>query len=113
MLFQQELTISVILLVQRLDIYGAGEHWKSGFIYSHGIATNIASLVTIDSGFYAPIPVAINNKGQILGVGTSEFDRGSGFFLSPVAPIPEPSTYAMLLAGLGLVGFVGRKRVEK
>lgn len=27
------------------------------------------------------------------------------------APIPEPKTYAMLLAGLGLVGYVVRKRV--
>ena len=26
------------------------------------------------------------------------------------APIPEPGTYAMLLAGLGLLGFVGRRR---
>lgn len=27
------------------------------------------------------------------------------------APVPEPKTYAMLLAGLGLVGYVVRKRV--
>jgi hypothetical protein len=27
-----------------------------------------------------------------------------------VTPIPEPSTYALLLAGLGLVGFVARRR---
>lgn len=26
------------------------------------------------------------------------------------APIPEPETYAMLLAGLGLLGFVARRR---
>ncbi|WP_292992543.1 PEP-CTERM sorting domain-containing protein [Nitrosomonas sp.] len=28
----------------------------------------------------------------------------------PVSPVPEPSTYAMLLAGLGLVGFMVRRR---
>ena len=28
------------------------------------------------------------------------------------APIPEPETYAMLLAGLGLLGFVARRRKE-
>ena len=28
-------------------------------------------------------------------------------------PVPEPETYAMLLAGLGLVGFVVRRRVAK
>lgn len=27
-----------------------------------------------------------------------------------VAPIPEPETYAMLLAGLGMLGFVGKRR---
>ena len=25
-------------------------------------------------------------------------------------PIPEPETYAMLLAGLGLLGFIARRR---
>lgn len=29
------------------------------------------------------------------------------------APIPEPSTYALLLGGLGLVGFVARRRQAK
>ena len=27
-----------------------------------------------------------------------------------IAPVPEPETYAMLLAGLGLVGFMARRR---
>jgi len=29
------------------------------------------------------------------------------------APVPEPETYAMLLAGLGLLGFVARRRQRK
>jgi len=29
------------------------------------------------------------------------------------APIPEPSTYALMLAGLGLLGWVGRRRKSK
>ena len=28
----------------------------------------------------------------------------------PTTPVPEPETYAMLLAGLGLMGFMGRRR---
>jgi hypothetical protein len=30
----------------------------------------------------------------------------------PVSPAPEPETYAMLLAGLGLVGFIARRRKQ-
>jgi hypothetical protein len=33
--------------------------------------------------------------------------------LAPVAAVPEPGTYAMLLAGLGLMGFVARRRQQK
>jgi hypothetical protein len=28
-------------------------------------------------------------------------------------PIPEPETYAMMLAGLGLIGFVANRRRRK
>jgi hypothetical protein len=31
-------------------------------------------------------------------------------FEVPTTPVPEPETYAMLLAGLGLVGFMARRR---
>ena len=36
--------------------------------------------------------VGINNNGQIIALATT---------------IPEPETYALMLAGLGLIGFVG------
>jgi opacity protein-like surface antigen len=37
---------------------------------------------------------------------------GTYGFAMQLAPIPEPETYAMLLAGLGLVGFAARRRSE-
>jgi hypothetical protein len=33
-------------------------------------------------------------------------------YISAVNPIPEPETYAMLLTGLGLVGFIARRRKQ-
>ncbi len=38
-------------------------------------------------------------------------NKGGGYQLfSEVSPVPEPETYAMLLVGLGLVGFMTRRR---
>ena len=55
-----------------------------------------------------------------LGFHLSPFDPGVGntytFTITQtptVSPIPEPETYAMLLAGLGLVGYMARRRAGK
>jgi hypothetical protein len=47
--------------------------------------------------------------------GTAAAGGGSywGAVTLTTAPIPEPETYAMMLAGLGLMGFVARRRRQK
>jgi hypothetical protein len=35
---------------------------------------------------------------------------GGAVMLAPTAPVPEPETYGMMLAGLGVVGFLARRR---
>ena len=40
-------------------------------------------------------------------VGGATFNAGA---VVPTSPVPEPETYAMLLAGLGAVGFMSRRR---
>ncbi len=42
-------------------------------------------------------------------VWNNSVDGGESFFLVS-SPIPEPETYAMLLAGLGLMGLIARRR---
>ncbi|MEG1329583.1 MAG: FxDxF family PEP-CTERM protein, partial [Janthinobacterium sp.] len=44
------------------------------------------------------------------------FDNYSGAVIdnvSVMAAVPEPETYAMLLAGLGLMGFLRRRKAAK
>jgi hypothetical protein len=42
------------------------------------------------------------------GSGSGGFDQGN-----PTAPIPEPEIYAMMAVGLGLLGWVGRRKKLK
>lgn len=43
-------------------------------------------------------------------MGVIDGSAGAAMAFAPTAPIPEPQTYAMMLAGLGLVGFMIRRR---
>jgi probable HAF family extracellular repeat protein len=51
--------------------------------------TDLNSLVHLPSGLVLSEAFAINNRGQVLAIA-----------------IPEPKTYALMLAGLGLIGFL-------
>ncbi len=62
-----------------------------------GVAISRLSTVGIDGAF-----VAIDDAGEI----------GSPGSAMSVSPVPEPGTFALLLAGLGLVAFVARKRAS-
>lgn len=46
------------------------------------------------------------------GPGTFAADNFS-LSASTIAPVPEPESYAMLMAGLGVMGFVARRRKQK
>lgn len=46
----------------------------------------------------------INNLGQVIASLT---------YRDATPPIPEPETYALMLAGLGLIGFVARRKPSK
>ena len=46
--------------------------------------------------------------------GNASGDLGGIYnFTTNTAPVPEPETYALMLAGLGLLGFVGKRRMRQ
>jgi hypothetical protein len=53
---------------------------------------DLNSLVALSNGAILERTVGINNNGQVIALG-----------------IPEPETYALMLAGLALVGFIARR----
>ncbi|PTR16067.1 putative secreted protein with PEP-CTERM sorting signal [Nitrosospira sp. Nsp2] len=57
--------------------------------------TDLNSLVSVPGGAVLSMATGINNHGQVAAISVI---------------IPEPETYAMLLAGLGLLGFIARHR---
>jgi probable HAF family extracellular repeat protein len=56
--------------------------------------TDLNSLVDLPGGVILTDAVDINTVGQVIAIGV----------------IPEPETYAMFLAGLGLIGFMARPK---
>jgi hypothetical protein len=91
------------------DRFEAGEHSKfliSGNSFALTAADfNYQSLTAGGNGiWYAAMHIQ-----NATGAGSG----GSGWIGATVAPIPEPETYAMLLAGLGLLGFFARRRKER
>ena len=50
---------------------------------------------------------------EFRAVGTSDSYGGSLDAVSLTSPVPEPETYALLLAGLGLLGFAARRRRQR
>jgi probable HAF family extracellular repeat protein len=69
-------------------------------------ADPLHSLFNIDHAY------AINAAGQIVGKGYLNRFAGNpgGNVAFMLTPVPEAETYALMLAGLGLVGFAARRR---
>jgi uncharacterized protein YjiK len=88
------------LLILSLDSRKLVETDRSGNVLSSfdlsGVTTQAIEGVTVDQ--FGRIYLVAEDTGQ------------PNSMLFVLSPVPEPETYAMLLAGLGLVGFMGRHR---
>ncbi len=76
-----------------------------------GGVTKHTLFVTNDNDF---VPTtAGDNKFYVLSFADSDLATGYSYTAQAIAAVPEPETYAMMLAGLGLMGFVARKKTAK
>ncbi len=82
-----------------------------GFSFLQGTVSGI-SFDAIDPGLSSRYLVLYTNA-TTFGRTTANVIDGSVATAATFAPVPEPETYAMMLAGLGLMGFVARRRSKK
>lgn len=88
---------------------------------SHNIYYNLFS--NIQNSYYWTGDVNPNNSDQasaysFSGGNQNIFSKTDGIFAMAVRPgdiasiVPEPESYAMLMAGLGLIGLIARRRTK-
>ncbi|MDR2207854.1 MAG: DVUA0089 family protein [Azoarcus sp.] len=106
------------------DIDMAGGDWdariefKPGFLadgaYSFTVGAWPNNIVGIDDWLATGSPVHINDGFYFSGSSSSLLPGGAGpvWNVTISGVVPEPETWAMLLAGLGVVGAVARRRKQ-
>lgn len=87
-------------LYQDLGTVGTADAADTGFLMGNG---NTSSHGLLTAGSYY-IKIAGVANGSLGGIYTAS---------AVAVPVPEPETYAMMVAGLGLIGGVARRRMQK
>ena len=102
------------IIVGQSDILSSSDFTKyRAFIWDGSEMMDLNSLIDpalVSAGWVLYSAIDINNDGWIIGFASNTITHeGMSYLLKyNVSPVPEPSSYAMLLLGLGLMGFVAR-----
>jgi hypothetical protein len=95
---------------------GAGAYTVAAFINTASCCSAVTGATAIAGGqalgftHYGDDSISLGYSLGTIGDGASV---SFGYSYTFATPVPEPETYAMLLAGLGLMGFVARRRQRK
>lgn len=81
-----------------------------GAAFTDGTFLGLSFSVESSDPAFSLIPGFSNVAEAYFGYAPSVGNSGFGSVTYTLVPVPEPKSYAMLLAGLGLIGFVVRRR---
>jgi len=88
-------------------------------LFSYSVANTGTYFLTVSSYQNTPLDAFGNNLGSSFWYEGTTFDQwsgnafGSGHYGLSVTAVPEADSYAMMLAGLGLIGFAARRRLSR
>lgn len=96
---------------------------NTGLSHYVGISLNTAGLAALNANaggqfnfggsITTSFPTPQNTNDQIAIFGWGNGEPLAYLEYNTTAPVPEPETYAMMLAGLGMLGFMARRRKSK
>ena len=90
--------------------YSVGAGDARAFVWQNGVMTDLNTVSgVVGTGWSLGGAIAINDLGQIVGIGINPLGVDSAFILTPV---PEPEVYLMMGVGVCLAGVIARRRKQ-
>jgi hypothetical protein len=91
---------------------GVANIWKATDVDNDGDAESIDVWATLQTAGAEPTGLFYNDFNGKFYVNVQHPSSGNDVLVE-ISAVPEPETYAMMLAGLGLVGFMAHRRKQK